>query len=84
MKKPITIICLILSAVIILDTLHVWHAVAMFYLAGEIPGTNRSISPDIMMQVFALTGGFVLARIGNRAVLRTFDRIFVKRSHQRA
>jgi hypothetical protein len=84
MKKAITIICTILSAVIILQAFNAWHAIAYFYLAGVIPGTNSTISPDVMMQVFAATGGFVLARVGNRAVLAFFDRISMKRSNQRA
>lgn len=84
MKKAITTTLLLLSAVIILDSFYVWHAVAMFYLAGEIPGTRASISPGTMMSVFALLTGFVLARIGNKAVLSLFNRILFKRSHQNA
>jgi hypothetical protein len=84
MKKAITTTCLILSAVIILDSFYVWHAVAMFYLAGEIPGTRTSISAGTMMSVFAVLTGFVLARIGNKAVLSLFNRIALKRSHQNA
>ncbi|MDB5179392.1 MAG: hypothetical protein JWN12_24 [Candidatus Saccharibacteria bacterium] len=84
MKKVITIICLALSAVIILDSFNAWHAFAMFYLAGEIPGTRTSISANTMMSVFALLIGFVLARIGNKAVLSLFDRVSLKRSNQHA
>ncbi|HEY8886002.1 MAG TPA: hypothetical protein VIM31_00685 [Candidatus Microsaccharimonas sp.] len=84
MKKAITVICIVLSAVIILDSFNAWHAVAMFYLAGEIPGTHTSVSADTMMSVFALLFGFVLARIGNKAVLSLFDRVSIKRTSQRA
>jgi hypothetical protein len=84
MKKAIIITCLVLSAIIILDSFNAWHAIAMFYLAGEIPGTRTSISADTMMSVFALLIGFVLARIGNRFVLSLFDRVSLKRSHQHA
>jgi len=83
MKKSITTICLILSAVIILDSFNAWHALAMFYLAGEIPGTHTSISAGTMMSVFALLIGFVLARLGNKAVLSLFDRVSFKRTQQR-
>jgi hypothetical protein len=83
MKKTITITCLILSAVIILDTFNAWHALAMFYLAGEIPGTRTSISAGTMMSVFALLIGFVLARLGNKAILSLFDRVSIKRTQQR-
>ncbi|HEY8992450.1 MAG TPA: hypothetical protein VIM37_01210 [Candidatus Microsaccharimonas sp.] len=83
MKKLITTICLVLSAVIILDSFNTWHALAMFYLAGEIPGTHTSISAGTMMSVFALLIGFVLARLGNKAVLSLFDRVSLKRTNQR-
>jgi predicted membrane metal-binding protein len=84
MKKAITIICLVLSAVIILDSFNAWQALAMFYLAGEIPGTHASISAGTMMSVFALLIGFVLARIGNKAILSLFDRVSFKRPSQHA
>ena len=74
MKKAITIICITLSAILILDSMNAWHAFAMFYLAGEIPGTNHSLSAATMMQLFALLIGFVLARIGNKAILSVVDR----------
>jgi len=80
MKKTITIISLILSAVLILDTMNVWHALFMFYLAGEIPGTRSSVSASIMLQVFALLIGFVLARLSNHAVLYFSRRINFRRA----
>lgn len=85
MKKTITIICLVLSAVIILDSLNAWHALAMFYLAGEIPGTRTSINANDMLSFFALMFGFVLARLSNKAIISVIDRIPFKRSsNQRA
>jgi hypothetical protein len=67
MKRTITTICLILSAILILDSLNVWHALIMFYLAGEIPGTRQSVSASTMMELFALLIGFVIARITSPA-----------------
>lgn len=84
MKKAITITCLVLSAVIILDSFNAWHALMMFYLAGEIPGTQTSLSANTMMSVFALPLGFVLARIGNKTVLSLVDRMSIKRTTHRA
>jgi hypothetical protein len=84
MKKVITIICLTLSAVIILDSFNAWHVIAMFYLAGVIPGTRASISANTMLSVFALLIGFVLSRIGNKAILSLFDYISLRRSSQHA
>jgi hypothetical protein len=78
MKKTTLIICLSLSALLILDSMNIWHAIVMFYLAGEIPGTRSSLSAVTMMQVFALLIGFVIARIGNRAFLSLFDRLATK------
>lgn len=80
MKKAITIICIVLSAIIILDSFNAWHMVAMFYIAGEIPGTRTSLNASTMMSLFALLIGFVLARIGNNAILALFDRLTQKRS----
>jgi uncharacterized membrane protein (DUF485 family) len=84
MKKALTIICLVLSASIILESFNAWHAIAYFYLAGEIPGTNQTVSPDVMMAIFALISGFILARIVSRVALALFDRIESKRTNQHA
>lgn len=84
MKKAIILTSLILSAILILDTFSVWHAAAMFYLAGEIPGTRTSLSAETMLSIFALLIGFVLSRISNRAVLSLSGRLPFKRSNQHA
>ncbi len=63
MKKVVTIISLILSALLILDTMNAGHALMMFLFAGVIPGTNSSISADTMLALFALLAGFTLSRV---------------------
>ncbi|MDB5181016.1 MAG: hypothetical protein JWO54_779 [Candidatus Saccharibacteria bacterium] len=63
MKKIITLICLIMSALLILDSIHFSHALMMFYLAGIIPGTNTVIEASQMLEIFALVSGFTFARI---------------------
>ena len=78
MKKVITIICIALSAILILDSMNIWHALVMFYVAGEIPGTRQSLSAGTMMQLFALLIGFVIARVSNKAILSLFDRLSPK------
>ena len=83
MKKAIIITSLILSSVLILDGFNAWYALAMFYVAGEIPGTRTSLNPSTMMSIFALLTGFVLARIGNRFVLSVFEYLFTRLSHIR-
>lgn len=84
MKKAITLICIILSAIIILDSFNAWHAIAMFYLAGEIPGTHTSVNAGTMLSIFALLIGFVVARIGSRFALSLSSRLSAKRPQQRA
>jgi hypothetical protein len=69
MKKQLTITFIILSALLILDSANAGHALFMFYLAGEVPGTNVILSANTMMQIFALLIGFVVARIGNFLVM---------------
>lgn len=80
MKKIIIITCLALSAMLILDSMNVWHALFMFYVAGEIPGTRTSVNATIMLQIFALLTGFLFARLGNRAILAAQNRSSVRRS----
>jgi len=63
MKKAVTIICLSLSAILILDSVNAGHAVFMFFLAGVIPGTNMAISADSMLLSFTFLTGFTLSRI---------------------
>jgi len=77
MKKLIIITCITLSALLIFDTMDAGHAMVMFYLAGQIPYTNTSLSASTMMQFFALLTGFVLARLGNKAILSIADRLSV-------
>jgi len=63
MKKTITIILIILSLIIILDSFNFSHAMMMFLLAGVIPGTNVIIDGAQMLEFFALIAGFTVARI---------------------
>lgn len=65
MKKitPITYVFLALSAVLILDTYNVGHALFMLFLAGVVPGTSIIIGAQQMLQFFSLLLGFTLSRI---------------------
>lgn len=71
MRKTTTIILTVLSGLMILDSLHVGHAVTMFLLAGVIPGTNLVLSPTVTLELFALLLGFVLSRIVINVVRQT-------------
>lgn len=77
MRKTITITCLILSGLIILDSLNVGHILIMFFLAGVIPGTNIALSASTMMEVFALLIGLVIGRLGARPFQPVVGRIIV-------
>jgi hypothetical protein len=78
-QKKIVIVCLILSGLLILDSMNVGHAFMMFFLAGVIPGTNVSLSAQTTMELFALLTGFVLARLLNRFYITFFDRLPARR-----
>ena len=65
MKKitPTTYVFLALSAVLILDTCNVGHALFMLLLAGVVPGTSIIIGAQQMLEFFSLLLGFTLSRI---------------------
>jgi hypothetical protein len=63
MKKILTTTFIILSIMLILDSMNFGHALMMFYLAGIIPGTTTSIDADSMLEFFVLISGFTFARI---------------------
>ena len=62
-KKLTIIICLGLSFLMILDSVNAGQALAMFFLAGVIPGTNISVEAGQMFEFFTLLTGFTLSRI---------------------
>lgn len=63
MKKSITILLVILSGIMILDSLNAGQALFMFLLAGVIPGTDISLSSSTTLALFGGLAGFVLARV---------------------
>lgn len=71
MKNTITVIAIILSLLLILDSFNFGHALMVFYLAGVIPGTNIAIDAARMLELFALIGGFTVARVMSY-VIRSF------------
>ena len=75
MRKIIILICVTLSVLMILDSFNVGHAFMMFLLAGVIPGTNIAISASTMMELCALVGGFVFARLTHRFFVSLSRRI---------
>ena len=75
MRKSIIITCLILSGLIILDSLNAGHILVMFLLAGVVPGTNIALSASTTMELFALMIGLVIGRLSTRALEPVFARI---------
>lgn len=71
MKKTVSIIFIILALMLILDSMNIGHMVAMFLLAGIIPGTNLTLNADRMLELCALLIGFVLARVAT-TLTRTY------------
>lgn len=63
MKKNAIFTFLILSAILILDSFGVGHALVMFLLAGIIPGTNIVLSAQAMLNIIAIVAGFSVARV---------------------
>ncbi|MCD8561557.1 hypothetical protein LRY29_00575 [Candidatus Saccharibacteria bacterium] len=68
MRRRVILTCLILSGLIILDSLNAGHALVMFLLAGIIPGTSIAISGGQMLALFALAAGIVVGRIFSRSL----------------
>lgn len=63
MKKVLIITFTALSAILILDSMQAGQALVDFFVAGIIPGTNKSLSASMALQIFALLGGFTFARL---------------------
>jgi hypothetical protein len=83
MKKTITIICITLSLLLILDSFNFAQALAMFLLAGVIPGTNIAIDGARMLEFFSLAAGFTVGRV-LMYVLRTLGLRIISISQVRA
>lgn len=66
MKKTITITSLILSAMLILDSMNAGSALVLFIIAGQIPGTQLSIDAGSMLFVLMLLSGIVAGRLTSK------------------
>lgn len=62
MKKTLTIIFIVFSGLLILDSMNAGHALAMFLLAGIVPGTNIIVNAHTMLTSIAGVLGFIVAR----------------------
>lgn len=75
MKRIVTIIFITLSLLLILDSMNFGHALAMFYVAGVIPGTGLAIDAGVMLALFAGTAGFLFARVTHRWVRYSLPKV---------
>ncbi|TAL14574.1 hypothetical protein EPN95_02510 [Patescibacteria group bacterium] len=71
MKKAITIICVIGSLLLILDSMDAANSLLLFLFAGVIPGTNILISPIEMMAATATAITVVILRLTVWPIIRT-------------
>lgn len=67
MKKVVIITSLLLSSLLILDSMNVGSALVMFVIAGQVPGTNVSIDAGAMLFFFMLVGGIISGRLTSLA-----------------
>lgn len=63
MKKTIIVLCLVGSALIILDTINAAESLLLFLFAGIVPGTDIRISPIAMMVAFLVAIAIVILRL---------------------
>ena len=63
MRKLVITACLVVSALMVLDTVNAGQALVMFVFVGALPGTDVTISASRMLEIFALLIGFTLSRI---------------------
>ena len=68
MKKVITLLSLIGSGIIILDSFHVIDSLAAFLIAGLVPGTNIVLAPQQMLDIFVGAFGFMASRLALSAI----------------
>lgn len=70
MKRRIIITSLILSGILILDSMNIPHALMMFLIAGNIPGTAVYLDADTMLALFMMIFGIMSGRLTSRLITR--------------
>lgn len=80
MKKTLSIIFLLLSTIVILDSCNAGHALMIFLLAGIIPGTNIVMSAEDVLALTLLIFGLLCGRVSWSLAL-TFSSLFVGRQN---
>jgi hypothetical protein len=70
-QKTVTSVSLVLSGVLILDSLNAGHAIIMLLIAGQIPGTDLFIPADTMLITLTGVFGVVCGRVTSRVIAYT-------------
>lgn len=60
MRKIINISALIFFIWLVLDTLSIPSAFLNFILLGEVPGTQKSLSPTMMLAIMTTASGIII------------------------
>lgn len=82
-KRTLTILLTLCSAAMILDMFDASHALALFLLAGIIPGTNIALDAGTMLVVFSGFAGFTLSRVFISLTAHAIHKIHLTRTHIR-
>lgn len=65
-RNAIIITCLVLSALLILDSLNAFQALLYFLIAGKLPGMNVYVEATTLLSLYGLITGFVAGRLAVR------------------
>jgi hypothetical protein len=80
MKNIVTKICLILSAVIILDSMGIWHMLVAFFFVGIIPGTDIMLAPILMIYLMLILSSLVIGVFVALPIIRKYSSINVRQT----
>ena len=70
MKKNVTIICILASLILILDSFNAGYALMLFFCIGVIPGTDIILTPTQMLTLITMLTIVVITRVGILPILR--------------
>ncbi len=68
MRKIINVAALLLFAWLVIDALGVPTSLLYFLLVGELPGTNVSLPPSVMLAIMTLGLGLVVFELFARRI----------------
>ncbi len=71
MKKTITILLIVASLLIILDSIHFGDALIMFLFAGIIPGTNLQLNPEQTFGLFTISISLIVVYFKSKTPNKT-------------